>query len=1072
MNPSDTLTAAATDDRTETASSPTTPPFSLPERYQIVRELGRGGFGVVYLAHDTLLGRSVAVKVIAARSAVEAARVRREIGSLRLLHIPGVVAILDDQPLAEGHLLVMEYVVGSPFPGSNAQDTDRLVSRTLRLLDTLGRVHARGVVHRDLKPQNILVGADEEVVILDFGIASGEAVQDEALTHAGSFVGTVRYAAPEQLRGTGGDGRVDLYAVGAMLYELVTGAAPGAHASVAETIRRRLSGDPPPVREATSGVAPRLAALIDRLVACSPANRPRSAAEAAAMLESRGREALAQMPWFGPRRAVESLVEAAVRRTAVQLVGPAGSGRTRTLREAGDALQGRGYTVEWLTRGQRPLSSLRAWLGLTVLPELRMADVAATVADRVQRALDTGVVLVVDEEGVDDHSLAVLRQVRGAVLSAVPRARLEGERVALPTLVSADLEPLFEGPERLLHRRTNAARTVLASGLRHAGLIATALAHAVDRRTATRSADGRFVLGGGFMGSATDASSEAGRVASEIDSLHEARREVLEWVESAWPSTALAQLSTALGRPMWETEGDLEALIRAGLLRAIGGRYEALARAGGTARWTDKRRRACHASLGQILPTGDARRLRHLVAGGAVEAALAEALQVGRDLLARGAGAECRRVLELALSGSLGGTVDTAIALDAARLRAMAAIEEGTTTAFDVALYDVGKIQALHLGVGRGRAHGADATESRRAQCDRAEAFPDGNTADGPRSASARPTTRDASSARQSGPGSSRTDPEDVRIVRLLQSLRRAAQTVDAALLAELDDLGPFDALGLEVGRQAARLRAARVSPPEHLARVVEDLEALRSTRPDARPFIDLLLGQQAYREGRWHVAMALCSRAARCTTSSARAALAWVTAGAAALEAFALDKAIRFAEKGRAAAQRADHNLFEGQAEWLRRTALYRSDAPLTVDHELLAAASVLGHPDLEAQMSFTEAAVAFRSGEFDVAARLSAHVADVWGPTGRVEEATLMRALVYACREGAMSADERADLIARAAGSRVAGFGIQCLGLLRADAGSEAVATQAAQVDRRHWSRRLDVLSVAESLDRLVGR
>ncbi|GAA1252422.1 hypothetical protein GCM10009665_48930 [Kitasatospora nipponensis] len=210
----------------------------LGERYQLVRELGRGGFGVVWEAYDRRLGRQVAVKTLHQNhdraAASDLARLRREVEVLARLAHPHIVVVFDlgevrtDEELFS--YVVMELLGGPTLAQVMAAGRCELplaLEWARQLCTALGAAHAARVVHRDVKPENIMFGAADRAVlkVLDFGIAQYEDNQDP-LTTTGSVIGSVRYLAPERWRGEPGTAGSDLYAVGCVLYELFTGQRP------------------------------------------------------------------------------------------------------------------------------------------------------------------------------------------------------------------------------------------------------------------------------------------------------------------------------------------------------------------------------------------------------------------------------------------------------------------------------------------------------------------------------------------------------------------------------------------------------------------------------------------------------------------------------------------------------------------------------------------------------------------------------------------------------------------------------------------------------------------------------
>lgn len=203
--------------------------FELPG-YVLLREIGRGGVSTVYLARHELLGREVAIKVISPILAVEEGfnkRFIREGQTVAQLKHPGIVTVYDVSVADQRPFIAMEYLPGgslkdhikSPLPPEEA------VAFLRTIADSLGYAHSRGVFHRDVKPENILFRDNGEAVLTDFGIAKSES-HDTALTSIGVVVGTPRYISPEQAQGDGGDARSDIYALGVIFHEMLTGRPP------------------------------------------------------------------------------------------------------------------------------------------------------------------------------------------------------------------------------------------------------------------------------------------------------------------------------------------------------------------------------------------------------------------------------------------------------------------------------------------------------------------------------------------------------------------------------------------------------------------------------------------------------------------------------------------------------------------------------------------------------------------------------------------------------------------------------------------------------------------------------
>ncbi len=262
-------------------------------RYRIERKLGEGGMGEVYLATHLLLERQDALKVIHASLAGDqqfVGRFLREARAINRLDHPSIVRVFDFGQLRDGRFyLAMKYVEGESLAAlllrAGALPLSQALGILIQLADAIGHAHLRGVIHRDLKPQNLLLEG-ERLMVLDFGIAKILRDDPQRLSATGEVLGTLAYMSPEQLRGVGDDPRSDLYALGCIAYELVTGAPPfiGEATELAEAQLGQLP-DPPARRR--DGPLPReLDELIMRCLAKDPRDRHASAFELRAHLEA------------------------------------------------------------------------------------------------------------------------------------------------------------------------------------------------------------------------------------------------------------------------------------------------------------------------------------------------------------------------------------------------------------------------------------------------------------------------------------------------------------------------------------------------------------------------------------------------------------------------------------------------------------------------------------------------------------------------------------------------------------------------------------------------------------------
>jgi eukaryotic-like serine/threonine-protein kinase len=223
---------------------------ALEGRYQILKELGRGGMGIVYQAHDKQLKDQVAIKILSpllSNDPEALERMKREVSAARRITHPNVIRIHDIAETGGLHYVSMEYFQGSnlkEFIKTNAPLSMGMASNiAYQICDGLEEAHRQGVVHRDLKSQNIIVGASNHVKIIDFGLAQSSHLA--GMTATGLIMGTPEYMAPEQVSGKRVDERADIYSLGIILYELFTGRVPFSGDSAIAVGFKQLKEDPP-----------------------------------------------------------------------------------------------------------------------------------------------------------------------------------------------------------------------------------------------------------------------------------------------------------------------------------------------------------------------------------------------------------------------------------------------------------------------------------------------------------------------------------------------------------------------------------------------------------------------------------------------------------------------------------------------------------------------------------------------------------------------------------------------------------------------------------------------------------
>ena len=250
----------------------------INDRYQIIKTLGEGGMANVYLAHDTILDRNVAVKVLRGDLASDEKFVRRfqrEALSASSLSHPNIVEMYDVGEDDGQYYIVMEYVDGKTLKQVLKQrghlSITEVVDIMLQLTDGMAHAHDAYIIHRDIKPQNIMILSNGMIKITDFGVAT--ALNSTQLTQTNSVMGTVHYLPPEQAQGKGSTIRSDIYSMGIMMYELLTGLVPYKGDNAVEIALKHLKEPLPSVRKANSSIPQSIENVIIRATAKNPKNR-------------------------------------------------------------------------------------------------------------------------------------------------------------------------------------------------------------------------------------------------------------------------------------------------------------------------------------------------------------------------------------------------------------------------------------------------------------------------------------------------------------------------------------------------------------------------------------------------------------------------------------------------------------------------------------------------------------------------------------------------------------------------------------------------------------------------------
>ena len=307
----------------ETTAAPAAPQLigRVIGPYEVEREIGRGGMGVVYLARDTRLGRAVALKAVGrgGTDPIGRARLQREARAAASLAHPGIATVYALEEDGDDCYLITEYLQGRTLREELADGPlpyGRWRLLAIAIAEAVGAAHAQGLVHRDLKPENVMRTESGAIKVLDFGLAREMTPlatgMTPTITQAGALVGTPGYMAPEQIRGQPLDARTDVFALGVLLYELASGvhpfgagtssgrvADPGGMAAAGDVLARIVAEAPPPL-ETHSVLPPAAVAVVARALAKSPDARFADARELAEALRALPAPAMTPFPGAPP----------------------------------------------------------------------------------------------------------------------------------------------------------------------------------------------------------------------------------------------------------------------------------------------------------------------------------------------------------------------------------------------------------------------------------------------------------------------------------------------------------------------------------------------------------------------------------------------------------------------------------------------------------------------------------------------------------------------------------------------------------------------------------------------------
>jgi serine/threonine-protein kinase len=260
--------------------------IQLLGRYRVVRQIGKGGFGAIYLVLDETIQEEIIFKILNPQLSMDETALARFVQELKLsrgITHKNVIRLFDFLDLGGARAVSMEYFPSRDLGKIIRSEGTLLPARGLRILaqvcEGLIAAHEFGVVHRDVKPANILVGKDDGVKIVDFGLASLEQQLGSRLTKSGLLIGTPEYMAPEQISGENTDHRADLYSLGIVMYEMFSGKRPFTAETPVKILFQHLEAQATPLREVAPNIPEAIDLLVTRAMAKDPKDRPQTAQE-------------------------------------------------------------------------------------------------------------------------------------------------------------------------------------------------------------------------------------------------------------------------------------------------------------------------------------------------------------------------------------------------------------------------------------------------------------------------------------------------------------------------------------------------------------------------------------------------------------------------------------------------------------------------------------------------------------------------------------------------------------------------------------------------------------------------
>ena len=944
--------------------------------------VGSGGFGVVYRATDELDQRTVAVKALHQLAPSAFRRLEREIAALGHCHLPGVVNLLDSGVVDGIPFYVMDFIEGTPFPGTpEAMEWSALEGVLIALLESLSRVHQLGIVHRDLKPQNVLVDARGVPTLLDFGLAWGPMLGPR-MTQEGRFVGSPAYFAPEQLGGKIIDVRADLYSIGVMIFQALTGSLPFVGMSLEEIALEKSRGCPTPLHHLNSEIPRRISDLVARLLDPNPLARPDHAASVLEIIrgESRARH---DLPWIDHCGLEERLVRAEKEQRGFRIVGPAGMGRSRAIDEAARLLDASGWTIDRTVPAESPFASLETVLESGEPEEigLRLPEKAERVAAQLREKLaDRHALLVDDIEKIDRWSREVIESAESAGLVIEAKATpVDDGDLSLAPFEKTALEGFFHGPQRVFHLPEDAAEQLYNRTDGIPDLVAEELAaweragvcvREEERWRITREAIDQ--LAAGF-----ETASHL-RISKRRTALTLEQEELLAWVEISFPHATLASLSEWLARESWWVEAKLTELEEISLVTRSERGWRSQLTGLPVQIWTEAERRHIHAMIAEKIPTGDGNGIYHLIEAGTgsrewsetnAERVVAETLATAQKRIDAEQYGEAIAVLWNGLSYARSvGKADA----EAAILKAWAlpAFANGPQ-----------QLRRLHREASRS----PEALVNHRGLLDRVSLW-----------------------------------------LQAFSSGEHVEELIEELLATH--PLGALRRLDLTAIVQVSRsLSPQREEEVLNLVSMVDE-DSVRDWVKDRLPSWK---GRLRYRQGRFQESIDLIQQSPNLQRGGVARATSWLNIAYAQVEISELAAAEESTRQALEAAQESRSPQLEARAISLLRKIQYRSGANLLPDRELVQLVSSIEDPVSVASILLNEAAFAWRSKDLKLGSDYAREAATRWRSRGREGAAALAQAFAAVCCSDPEL--DSASILEAARGEPVPGIRMQILALLR---------------------------------------